>query len=175
MEIYVLERAQIIERSLDATFEFFSDAHNLEKITPAFLRFKIMTPRPLQMQAGTRIDYSLSLFGIPFRWQTLIETWEPGVQFVDRQVKGPYALWVHTHTFTALNAEQTLMRDRVEYQLPLGWLGKLAHKLFVAATLKKIFDYRAQSTARLLAPMTQTYAVRSSSAPPQKFAAGAGD
>ena len=159
MQTHVLERTQIIERSLDATFDFFGDAYNLEKITPEFLRFKILTPRPIAMKAGTRIDYSLSLFGFPFKWQTLIEKWEPGVRFVDRQVTGPYALWVHTHTFKALGADRTLMQDRVEYQIPLGRLGDIAHVLFVEATLKKIFDYRAEVTARLLAPSPQSYFV----------------
>jgi ligand-binding SRPBCC domain-containing protein len=153
MKTYLLERTQVIERSLDATFAFFGDAFNLEKITPAFLRFRILTPRPLVMQAGTRLDYSLSLFGLPFHWQTLIEQWEPGVQFVDRQVKGPYALWVHTHHFAALGAERTLMTDRVEYQLPLGGLGEVAHALFVKETLRRIFTYRADATARLLTPI----------------------
>jgi hypothetical protein len=152
MKTYLLERTQIIERSLDATFAFFGDAFNLEKITPAFLRFRILTPRPLVMQAGTRLDYSLSLFGLPFKWQTLIEQWEPGVQFVDRQVQGPYSLWVHTHHFAALGAARTLMTDRVEYQLPLGKLGEVAHALFVKKTLHQIFTYRADATARWLTP-----------------------
>lgn len=159
MKTYILERDQIIERSLGATFDFFSDAFNLEKITPEFLRFKILTPRPLEMKAGTIIEYSLSLFGIPFHWKTLIEKWEPGVQFVDRQLKGPYALWVHTHTFESIGSERTLMRDRVEYQIPMGIFGEIAHTMFVKETLRKIFDYRAAVTARLLAPASQNYSV----------------
>lgn len=159
MKTYILERDQIIERSLEATFDFFSDAHNLEKITPEFLRFKILTPRPLEMKAGTVIEYSLSLFGVPFHWKTLIEKWEPGVRFVDRQLKGPYALWVHTHTFEALGSERTRMTDRVEYQIPMGIFGAIAHTMFVKDTLNKIFDYRGEVTARLLAPASQNYSM----------------
>lgn len=162
MKTYILERSQIIERSLDATFDFFGDAFNLEKITPEFLRFKILTPRPLTMRAGTIIEYSLSLFGVPFKWQTLIEQWEPGVKFVDRQLKGPYALWVHTHTFEAVGADKTLMTDRVEYQIPMGFLGEIAHGLFVKETLKRIFNHRAEVTARLLAPVSKNYSVSGS-------------
>ncbi|MFN7927715.1 MAG: SRPBCC family protein [Blastocatellia bacterium] len=152
MAIHLLERTQVIERPLAETFEFFGDAYNLEKITPPFLRFQILTPAPIRMNVGTLIDYSLSLAGIPFRWQTRIDVWEPGVRFVDRQVRGPYARWIHTHSFQALGARQTLMRDRVEYEIPLGWLGDLAHWAFVEDTLKKIFNYRGEVTARLLAP-----------------------
>lgn len=160
MNIHILERTQIIPRSLETTFSFFSDAYNLEKITPTFLQFHILTPRPIRMEAGTLIDYRLALGGIPFQWQTLIETWEPGVEFVDRQVTGPYALWLHTHRFEAIGPQRTLMQDRVEYALPLGVLGEVAHRLFVQATLRKIFDYRAEATARLLAPPSSTDFVR---------------
>ena len=161
MKTYILERTQIIERSLDSTFEFFSDACNLEKLTPQFLQFKILTPKPITMKSGMLIDYSLSLFGLPFKWQTLIEIWEPGVWFVDSQVKGPYQLWHHTHTFEALGADRTLMKDRVQYQLPLGLLGDFAHLMFVKTTLHKIFAYRAEVTARLLAPQPQSVSVLS--------------
>lgn len=169
MRTHVLERSQIVECSLEETFAFFSDAFNLEKITPEFLRFRILTPRPLTMQAGTIIEYSLSLFGVPFRWQTLIEQWEPGVKFIDSQLKGPYAMWVHTHTFEALGAERTLMRDRVEYQIPMGFFGEIAHVLFVKATLEKIFNYRAEATARLLAPVSQNYSVSNTRPAPTEW------
>lgn len=175
MQTYVLARTQIIERSLNATFAFFGDAYNLEKITPEFLRFRILTPRPIVMKAGTLIDYSLSLFGFPFQWQTRIEKWEPGVSFVDRQVTGPYALWVHTHIFKTLEANRTLMQDRVEYQLPLGLLGDVAHALFVEATLKKIFDHRAEVTAQLLAPLLPSYFLSDVKQPKSGFVTEAGD
>jgi hypothetical protein len=150
MENHVLERSQVINRSLAETFEFFCDAFNLERITPPFLKFRILNPPPISLQQGTLIDYQLSLFGLPFRWRTLIEQWKPGERFVDRQLGGPYALWQHTHTFEALGPDRTLVRDRVEYRLPLGFLGRIAHRLWVRRTLETIFDYRAQMTDRLL-------------------------
>jgi ligand-binding SRPBCC domain-containing protein len=169
---YVLERAQVIERPLADTFEFFGDAFNLEKITPSYLRFRILTPAPIAMRAGTVIEYRLALGGVPFRWRTLIEEWEPGERFVDSQLTGPYALWRHTHTFEALGHARTLMRDRVEYRVPFGPLGRLAHVLFVRRTLEKIFDFRAETTARLLAPRAPSFAP---SPPAADFAFKSGD
>jgi ligand-binding SRPBCC domain-containing protein len=156
MRNYRLERAQIFHQPLERTFAFFSDAFNLEKITPPLLRFRILTPSPIEMGEGAVLDYQLTLFGMPFRWRTLIESWVPGKSFVDRQVKGPYALWRHIHTFEALGPAQTLVRDQVEYRIPFGPLGRLAHQLFVAESLKRIFDYRAEMTAHLLSPDSQS-------------------
>ncbi|HKS40967.1 MAG TPA: SRPBCC family protein [Blastocatellia bacterium] len=152
MKTYTLERTQVIERSRSETFAFFSDAFNLERITPPFLGFHMLTPRPIHMQEGTLLEYKLSLLGIPFYWKTLIEKWTPETSFVDVQLKGPYSLWRHTHTFEELDQNRTLMRDHIEYSVPLGVLGRIAHALFVRYSLKKIFDYRAAATARLLAP-----------------------
>src|SRR5215475_10859701 len=121
-QTYVLEREQVIARPRSETFAFFGDAFNLERITPAFLRFRILTPPPIRMAAGTLIAYQLSLFGIRFRWKTLIESWSPEDSFVDTQLKGPYALWEHTHTFEAIDAHHTRVLDRVVYCLPYGIL-----------------------------------------------------
>ncbi len=174
MQTHILERSQIIHRSLEETFTFFSDAYNLAKITPDFLHFKILTPHPIAMYPGALIDYSLSLFGVPFKWQTVINEWEPNVRFVDSQVKGPYALWQHTHTFKALDAERTLMLDEVRYQLPMGVFGDLAHDLFVEATLKKIFAYRYEATERLLMPLAQTLSVENKPVASKIFVADSG-
>ena len=152
MHTYVLERSQVIHRSRGEVFAFFGDAFNLERITPPLLDFRVLTYAPISMRAGALVDYRLALFGVPFYWRTLIESWTPEESFVDSQIKGPYKLWRHMHTFEALSPGATLMRDRVEYRIPLGILGRIAHPLFVARTLKKIFDYRAEVTARLLAP-----------------------
>ena len=152
MRTYVLEREQQIDRPLSEVFAFFGDAFNLERITPRFLSFRILTERPVRMQAGTLLEYKLSLFGIGFYWQTRIEEWQPEEYFVDIQLKGPYAVWRHTHSFEEIDERRTLMRDRVEYAIPYGPLGRLAHGLFVRRSLKKIFAYRARETARLLDP-----------------------
>lgn len=150
MKTYVLERSQIITKSKSETFEFFSDAFNLERITPPFLRFRIVTPAPIEMAAGRLIEYRLSLFGVPFRWKTIIEKWSPETHFVDRQLKGPYLLWHHTHTFEELGPRRTLMKDIVRYRIPFGPLGQLAHWLFVRRMLDQIFNYRATTTASLM-------------------------
>ena len=144
--IYRLTRSQLITRRLPEVFAFFSAAENLEAITPAFLRFRIATPLPIEMRAGARIDYTLSLWGLPIRWRTKITLWEPNVRFVDEQESGPYTLWQHSHEFEA-HADGTRMRDRVDYQLPLGPLGSLAHALVVRRSLDAIFDYRRRAIA----------------------------
>jgi ligand-binding SRPBCC domain-containing protein len=152
MRTYILERQQIIPLPRTQTFAFFGDALNLELITPPFLHFRVLTKPPIAMQAGTLLDYRLSLFGIPFYWQTLIERWSPEDSFVDTQLTGPYNLWHHTHTFETIAPNQTLMRDTVLYRLPFGFAGRIAHALFVKRTLNMIFDYRRDMTKRLLTP-----------------------
>ena len=146
---YNLERTQLIGRPLEEVFAFFSDAGNLEAITPAFLNFRILTPRPIALQAGTLIDYRIRLFGIPLKWRTQIETWEPPHRFTDVQLTGPYKLWHHTHEFLAV-PEGTLMTDRVRYQMPLGPVGRLVHALWTQRTLARIFDYRFEKIEELL-------------------------
>ena len=146
---YRLEQSQIIPKSREQVFEFFSDAFNLQSITPKFLNFEILTPAPIHIQTGTLIDYRISLFGIPMMWKTRIEHFQRNVAFVDTQIKGPYNLWHHTHTFEdAPNG--TLMRDVVLYRLPFGLLGTIAHIFFVRRTLNRIFMYRYQTLERLL-------------------------
>jgi ligand-binding SRPBCC domain-containing protein len=103
------------------------------------------------MGEGARIDYRLSLFGIPFTWRTRIATWEPGVRFVDDQLSGPYRRWHHTHSFADAPGG-TLMTDRVEYALPFGPLGAIAHALFVRRTVERIFEHRRRVIAERLAP-----------------------
>lgn len=148
---YTLERTQLIRRPLNEVFAFFSDAGNLEAITPDFLGFTILTPRPIALRAGALIDYQIRLFGIRLSWRTRIETWEPPHRFSDVQLKGPYKLWHHTHEFLAV-PEGTLMTDRVEYQMPRGPLGRLTHALWTQRTLGKIFDHRFARIDELLAP-----------------------
>lgn len=141
---------QRLPRPLPDVFAFYSDAANLEAITPRFLRFSILTPLPIAMREGTRIDYALAIHGVPVRWRTRIACWEPNVRFVDEQESGPYALWRHTHAFEADGAA-TIMHDHVEYRLPLGPLGTLAHALAVRRMLERIFDFRRDATHHLLA------------------------
>lgn len=147
--LHRLERSQRLERPVAEVFAFFADAANLEAITPRFLRFRVLTPAPIQMRAGTRIDYALSLFGVRLRWVTRITVWEPEVRFVDEQESGPYARWRHTHFFVP-EGSGTIMSDVVEYALPFGPLGSLAHALFIRRTLGRIFDHRAAVIPRLV-------------------------
>jgi ligand-binding SRPBCC domain-containing protein len=150
MRVHVLEREQRIAAPPDAVFPFFQDAYNLEAITPPFLGFRVATPRPVDMRAGATIEYRLRLHGVPVRWRTRIEMFDPPHTFVDVQLSGPYRLWHHTHVFEPDGRGGTLMRDRVRYALPLGPLGTAAHLLFVRRDLRRIFEFRQQAVVRTL-------------------------
>ena len=139
----LFEAEQRLPYPVERVFSFFAEAENLERITPPELRFGIVTPLPLVLRAETTIDYRLRLFGIPFRWRSVITEWDPPRAFTDEQVKGPYALWIHRHTFEP-DRGGTVIRDRVRYKLPLGALGDLAHPL-VRRQLLRIFDYRRRA------------------------------
>jgi ligand-binding SRPBCC domain-containing protein len=139
--LQTLEREGWIPRPLEEVFSFFGDAGNLEKITPPWLNFQILSPRPIQMAVGAKIVYQIRWHGAPMRWTTEIVEWNPPFGFVDVQLKGPYRRWHHSHSF-ARQRDGTLMKDRVGYELPFGWLGRIAHALTVRKTLAEIFDYR---------------------------------
>jgi len=143
MREYILERTQIIPQSRETVFGFFSDPSNLELITPPWLHFKILT-NPLPQGARSIFDYTLRVRGIPIRWRTLIEEFVTNEYFIDRQIRGPYHLWHHTHTFKTLPDGSTEMKDRVRYVIGWGFLGTLAHSLWVQRDLQAIFDYRYQ-------------------------------
>ena len=145
----VLERTQRIPRPRAEVFRFFEDASNLERITPPFLRFAILTEQPIVMREGALIDYSIALFALPLRWRTRIESYEAPERFVDCQIRGPYRSWRHSHELFPNGPDATIMVDRVEYEMPLGPLGSFAKVIFVKRTLDRIFDYRRDAIARL--------------------------
>ena len=147
---HLLRREQTLPGAPDDVFRFFADAGNLEAITPPWLGFSIVTPRPIDMAIGTTIEYELKLHGLPISWLTQIGDWQPGRRFVDAQLRGPYALWHHTHEFEPAPGGATLMRDTVRYALPYGPLGALAHRLFVRRDLERIFDFRTAEVQRRL-------------------------
>ncbi len=147
--VHRLERRQYLEHPLEEVFEFFAAARNLERITPSWLSFEVLSPEPVQMAVGALIDYRLRLHGVPLGWTSQIEVWEPGGQFVDRALRGPFALWHHRHRFAAAGAG-TIVTDEVHYALPFGALGELAHPVFVARDLDRIFTHRHEAVRRIL-------------------------
>jgi ligand-binding SRPBCC domain-containing protein len=147
--LHLLEREQVLSVEPAQAFEFFADPFNLESITPAWLNFRIDPPAPIEIGPGTLIRYRLRLHGVPVRWLTRIEAWDPGHRFEDVQLRGPYRLWHHSHTFCP-HERGTLMRDRVHYALPLGVAGLLANRAFVRRDLDRIFAFRALAVSERL-------------------------
>lgn len=130
-----------LPQPIEKVFDFFCDATNLEDITPDLLQFKVLGMSTETIQEGTTLEYQLKIHGIPKRWKTLIERWDPPHCFVDTQLEGPYSLWHHTHQFTPMRGG-TMMSDTVIYQPPLGPFGRLAKMLFIKKDIESIFDYR---------------------------------
>jgi ligand-binding SRPBCC domain-containing protein len=142
-----LEAAQYLPYPRDQVFEFFSDASNLQVLTPAWLHFSIVTPPPIHIAAGTLIDYRLRVHSVPVRWQSRISLWEPPLRFVDEQTRGPYRRWHHEHVFEPADGG-TLCRDDVEYEV---YGGSLVNSLFVRPDLFKIFAFRQSKLRELFA------------------------
>ncbi len=126
-------------------FAFFSDAFQLQTLTPAWLHFSVLTPSPIVLQAGSVIDYRLRVHGLPLRWRSLISVWEPPFRFVDEQLRGPYRRWHHEHSFEVADGG-TLCRDVVDYDVPGG---ALVNRLLVRRDLEKIFGFRRQKLYEL--------------------------
>jgi ligand-binding SRPBCC domain-containing protein len=149
MKIYSLECEMPAPVSVREAFEFFQDPHNLSRITPPSLDFRIVTPDPIEMRKGAEIDYRIRLAGIPVNWKTVITEYEPPFFFVDEQARGPYRYWRHRHSFHPTEGG-TVVGDRVEYALPFGWLGRVVHRLAVRRELHRIFAYRQEALTELL-------------------------
>jgi ligand-binding SRPBCC domain-containing protein len=147
-ENFVFESRLWLPAPREEVFEFFSKVENLQRITPPWLNFRILTRLPIEIKQGSLVDYRVKLFGIPIRWKTEIAAWEPPHRFVDRQIEGPYQTWTHTHRFESKSGG-TMMTDQVEY-MPKGWfLAPLLNRLFVKRNVKKIFDYRRKEILRI--------------------------
>lgn len=146
--IHLLHRQTVLPLPRSQVFLFFSDAGNLERITPPDLHFEFVTPLPIEMREGALIEYRLRLFGVPFGWRTRIVAWEPEERFVDEQIRGPYRRWVHTHRFREVDGG-TEVQDDVEWALPFPPLGEVARPI-VRRQLDKIFDHRERAVRAAL-------------------------
>ena len=141
MRVRELQSELWLPRPPAELFPFFADAANLDALTPPWLHFHIVTPSPIVLKAGALIDYRLRVHGLPLRWRTRINVWQPPHRFVDEQIRGPYRQWIHEHTFEARDGG-TLARDVVRYAVPFDFL---AHRLFVRPDIERIFNFRSEA------------------------------
>ena len=146
MKYYELDVEQFIDQPVEKVFEYFSRPENLEEITPPRLGFTIMTPSPIPMEKGSLIDYTIRILGFPVHWRTLITSFDPPHGFVDEQIKGPYVLWHHRHSFKDKNGG-TMIWDTVRYTVPLGIIGRFLNLIWIRKDLKDIFTYRRKFIA----------------------------
>ena len=153
--LFRLQRDLVVPGTRAKVFSFFADARNLDRITPAFLKFRVLTSGPIAMQVGARIEYALRLHGIPLQWESEITAWEPLERFVDVQIRGPYRWWHHQHRFEDLG-DSTRVIDEVEYAC-LG--GRLVHSLFVKRDLKRIFEFRERTLAAIFSQKSDSEAL----------------
>jgi len=143
--MYQYTSRQELATTIDQAWTFLSDPKNLKRITPDYMGFDIISGAERKMFTGQIIQYRLTpVLGIPFRWVTEITHVQEGEFFVDEQRFGPYTFWHHKH-FIKKTSNGVVMEDIVDYKLPLGPLGWLAHALFVRAKVKQIFDYREKA------------------------------
>ena len=145
---YNLTWRQWINGTPEQLMDFFGTPQNLIPMTPERLQFRLLKPYPERLEAGTRLQYSLRIFGMKVRWQSLITCWDTPTRFSDRQLRGPYKRWDHTHTFEAKDGGSWVY-DSVAYDLPLGILGRMAHPLMVAPKLRSIFEFRSRQLHQL--------------------------
>lgn len=145
----VFKVEQFLPRSLEEVFDFFSRAENLEKITPPWLHFKILSVSTPQIEKGTLIDYQLRIHGIPVRWRTEIQKWNPPLCFQDSQIRGPYRKWEHTHYFREVSGGSEMI-DEVVYRLPMGALGSFIAGAWVRHDVEGIFKFRSQKVLEFL-------------------------
>jgi ligand-binding SRPBCC domain-containing protein len=152
MKTYWLRKSVWLAQLPAKVFEFFASPGNLDRLTPPWLNFTILTPATSQVKQGALLDYRLRIRGLPIRWQSEIAIWEPPRRFVDRQTKGPYSLWIHEHTFEERD-NGTLVGDNVEYAVPGG---TIVQKLLIAPDLERIFNYRHKILEELFNPAKST-------------------
>lgn len=140
---WILEARCVVGTPLEEVFPFFSDARNLERLTPPWVGFEVLSKGDLAMTQGLLIDYRIRIHGVPIIWRTEITEWDPPHRFQDTQLKGPYALWEHTHRFMPATTDTTVMTDVIRYRPKGGPFAPLINRALVARDVRRIFEYRS--------------------------------
>ena len=148
--IYTLTTEQELPIDKKTAWDFFSNPHNLSRITPAHMGFEITSKVDHQAYEGQIITYKVGIvLGIKTNWVTEITKVKEGCFFIDEQRFGPYQMWHHEHFFESLPNGHTLMRDKISYKIPFGILGRLAQTFFIKRQLMAIFIFRYRTLERL--------------------------
>ena len=143
MKLRHFDTCVTLEQPACILFDFLADPHNLERVTPTFLRFEFAGAPPANIEKGATIDYRLRIYGVAVRWITLVEVYEPPSRFTYIQLKGPYAFWRHTMRCESITDGGTAVRDIVDYAMPYGPIGAIAHALLIGRGLRQVFGFRA--------------------------------
>ncbi len=146
--MHTLRKSIKVPGTLDTVFEFFNRPENLEKLTPANLKFNILTPSPVAMHNGAVFDYTIGLFGVPMRWTSIITNYHPPHHFVDIQLKGPYAYWHHKHSFES-RPDGVEVTDEIHYEIGFSVFGKVVLRPIIQRQLDAIFSFRAHAIKEL--------------------------
>lgn len=147
--MHQIKRTLVLPVSLPAFWDFFLSPDSLALISPPHVRLEIVGEAPEKIQEGQIIEYRMKpMLGIPLRWVAEITTLKEHVFFVDEQRKGPFRSWRHEHHFREVD-RGVEMTDLLSYSLPFGFLGQLAHFLFVKQKLERIFDHRRNALERI--------------------------
>lgn len=151
MRLFRLEFSQLVNADLDRTWKFFSDPHNLPRITPPWLSFQLRSSPPHTIREGLLISYQVApLFGLPLDWITEITKVDEGRTFIDEQRHGPYRIWHHEHTFTSVGTGVQI-HDSVQYSFAVSPIDRIVNRVLVEGKIKEIFHFRAETVTKILA------------------------
>ena len=159
MTVHLLNRKQIVPGNISDVFKFFENPLNLEKITPPWLHFRVLSSTDTRVHLGTKISYRLYWQVFPLSWSSEISEYQQDLFFADEMTRGPYRSWYHRHLFRSVE-DSVEMTDTVQYSLPLGPIGDLVHAIIIRQQLESIFDYRKRAIEEIFGTnSTQRYSL----------------
>lgn len=144
---YSLRMATFVRRPRAEVFAALSDASVLQQLTPPWVRYRIITPMPVEMRKGAIFDYAMRIRCLPVKWRTEITEWSPPELFADTQRRGPFREWRDRHLFSEIDEGTTLVENDISYRVPGG---RFVHRLFVRRDLLQVYRYEQRMMHNLL-------------------------